>query len=61
MESFPALKAKIKRLELAAIGIHLGGSFSCSLHRSILFYPFRIHSFIFGTAGGEAKEEKQEP
>lgn len=28
MESFPALKAKIKRLELAAIGIHLGGSFS---------------------------------
>lgn len=37
MESFPALKAKIKRLELAAVGTHLGESFSCFLHRSILF------------------------
>lgn len=61
MESFPDLKAKIKRLELAAIGIHLGGNFFCSLHRSILFYPFRFFFFYFGTAGGEAEEEKQKP
>lgn len=61
MESFPALKAKIKTLELAAIGTHLGESFSCSSHRSILFLSFQNSFFYFGERWREAKEENQKP
>lgn len=59
MESFPALKAKIKRLELAAIGIHLGGSFPVPCTGLYYFILLEFILLFWGPLEGKLRKKNR--
>lgn len=57
MESFPALKAKIKRLELAAIGTHASEFFLFLAQVYIIFILLEFIPLFWGPLEGKLRKK----
>lgn len=57
MESFPALKAKIQRLELAAIGTHSGEFFLFLAQVYIIFILLELILLFWGPLEGKLRKK----